>query len=282
MKFTVAVAQIDPVLGDLKRNLQIHLDCIKRAAKKGADLIIFPELSLTGYTLRDLNFDVALRPGLSPILKQLCTKSKNISIIVGGVEESPNFGLYNSAFLLEHGKNLATHRKVYPPTYGMFEEMRYFSSGRSVAAVNSRLGRVGILICEDLWHPSLPYLLAQDGAQVIFGLSASPSRLSGPSEQPEIATINTENHKVYARLLSTYLVFCNRVGFEDGVSFWGGSEVIDPNGLVLARAKLFEKDLIYAEIDDREVRRARQFSRHLLDEDVGMVMRELRRISRKG
>ncbi|MFQ5798475.1 MAG: nitrilase-related carbon-nitrogen hydrolase, partial [Bacteroidota bacterium] len=248
---------------------------------KGADLILFPELSLTGYTLRDMNLDVALNPGRSAVLKKLISKSKGISIIVGGVEESDSFGLHNSAFFFENGKLLAAHRKVYPPTYGMFEEMRYFSAGRSIRAVDSKLGRLGMLICEDLWHVCLPYLLVQDGAQVILGLSASPTRLGGSQDHPAIATINTENHKVYARVLSTYVVFCNRVGFEDGVNFWGGSEVIDPNGDVLAQAKLFEEDLILAEIDEREVRRARQFSRHFLDDDVKLVLEELRRISRK-
>lgn len=282
MKFTIAVAQIDPVLGDVQRNLRKHLDFASRAVKKGADLIVFPELSLTGYTLRDINLDVALKPGHSAVLKALISRSKRISIVAGGVEESGSFGLYNSAFFLENGKLLGIHRKVYPPTYGMFEEMRYFSAGRSVKAVDSKLGRLGVLICEDLWHVSLPFLLVQDGVQVILGLAASPTRLAGTANPPAIATINSENHKAYARLLSTYVVFCNRVGFEDGVSFWGGSEVVDPNGEIVARAKLFEEDLILAEIDDNEVRRARQFSRHLLDEDVKLVLQELRRISRKG
>ena len=281
MKFRVALAQIDPVLGDVRRNLKKHLEFVKKAANRGADVILFPELSLTGYTLRDLNLDVALNPKRSTVLKKLLSKSRGISIIVGGVEESEDFGLYNSAFFLENGNLLATHRKIFPPTYGMFEEMRYFSAGRSVQAVDSRLGRLGMLICEDLWHVSLPYLLVQDGAQVIFGPSASPTRLSGSQDHPALATINTENHKVCARLLSTFLVFCNRVGFEDGVNFWGGSEVINPSGDVIARGKLFEEDLIFAEIDDNEVRRARQFSRHVLDEDVNLVLQELQRISRK-
>jgi len=281
MKFTVALAQIDPVLGDVQRNLKKHFDFVKKAVDKGVDLILFPELSLTGYTLRDINLDVALNPGRSTVLKKLISKSKGISIIVGGVEESDSFGLHNSAFFFENGKLLAVHRKIYPPTYGMFEEMRYFSAGRSIRAVDSKLGRLGMLICEDLWHVALPYLLVQDGAQVILGLSASPTRLGGSQDHLAIATINTENHKVYARVLSTYVVFCNRVGFEDGVSFWGGSEVIDPNGDVVAQAKLFEEDLILAEIDEKEVRRARQFSRHFLDDDVKLVLEELQRISRK-
>ncbi|MFQ5798131.1 MAG: nitrilase-related carbon-nitrogen hydrolase, partial [Bacteroidota bacterium] len=184
MKFTIALAQIDPVLGDVQRNLKKHLDFVKRAVRKGADLILFPELSLTGYTLRDINLDVAVNPRRSATLQKLASESGNISIVAGGVEESENFGLHNAAFFFEDGKLVAVHRKIYPPTYGMFEEMRYFSAGRSVQALDSRLGRLGILICEDLWHISLPYLLVQDGAQVILGLSASPTRLTGSQENP--------------------------------------------------------------------------------------------------
>jgi predicted amidohydrolase len=194
------------------------------------------------------------------------------------VEEGDAFGLYNSAFLFDGGTFRSVHRKVYLPTYGMFEEMRYFSRGTSVRAFDTRHGRFGALICEDLWHVPLPYLLAADGATVIVALVASPTRVAGGDPHLAIAAVNTENHKAYARLLSVYFVFCNRVGFEDGVNFWGGSEVIAPDGAIVASAPLFTDDLVFAEIDDGEIRRARRFSRHFLDDDAGIVERELRRI----
>ncbi len=278
MKFVAAVAQIDCVLGDLKRNIDKHISYIQSAIREKANLILFPELSLTGYTLRDINIDVAVNPFKSKLFDDFKKLSKEIIIIVGGVEEGGNFAIYNSAFVFEDGEIKHVHRKIYPPTYGMFEEMRYFSSGKSVRAFDTKLGRIGVLICEDLWHVSLPYLLAIDGATVIAGLAASPTRISGESEELTNYKINSEHHKTYARLLSVYLLFSNRVGCEDGVNFWGGSEVVNSDGEVVAAAKLFEEDLIFAEVDFKTIERSRQFSRHFIDEDPYLVERELKRI----
>lgn len=278
MNFTIALAQIDSRIGDLKRNVSKHVDYVRRAIDGGADLIVFPELSLSGYTIRDINWDVAIHLADEKKFGDLLSLSKKISIIVGGVEESKEFGIFNSAFLIEKGKVFSVHRKLYPPTYGMFEELRYFSPGKTVRAFNSTVGKLGVLICEDLWHLSLPYILAQDDAAVIITIAASPTRLSEEKGKPMIAQINTEHHKAYARLLSTYIVFCNRVGFEDGVNFWGGSEVIGPSGDVVVQAKLFEEDIVFAEISENEVRRARRLSRHFLDDDERIVIEELQRI----
>ncbi len=285
MKFTLALAQVDNVLGDVKRNVKKHLEFIGRARDGGADLVVFPELSLTGYSIKDSNWDVTIRlpregteeADRSP-LRELIEASTGISVILGCVEESEEFGIHNSAFLFERGKVRSVHRKVYPPTYGMFEEMRYFTPGSSVRAFDAGVGRLGALICEDLWHLPLPYLLAKEGAQAIVGIAASPTRLAGEGERIANARVNTEQHKAYARLLSSYMVFCNRVGVEDGVNFWGGSEVVSPDGEVAVQAKLFEEDLVFATIDDNEVRRARRLSRHFLDDDPRLVALELRRI----
>lgn len=280
MKFTIAVAQIDSTVGNLRKNVDRHISFIRRAKEGGADLVVFPELSLTGYSLKDINWDAALRPDASGVIEPLVRESDSIAVLFGCVEESPEFGIFNSAFLAEKGKIRSVHRKIYPPTYGMFEEMRYFSPGRSVRACDTSVGRLGVLICEDLWHLPLPYLLARDGATLIVGLAASPTRLSG-EEALEISRINSEQHRSYARLLSTYLVFCNRVGFEDGVNFWGGSEIVAPGGETIVQAKLFDEDLVFAGIDDDEVRRARRFSRHFLDDDPRLVAAELERIRRR-
>ncbi len=278
MRHLVAVAQIDCVLGDLKRNIEKHIHYIELAIKEGAELILFPELSLTGYTLRDINIDVAVNPFKSNVFDDLKKLSREIIIIAGGVEEGENFGIYNSAFVFEDGQIKYVHRKVYPPTYGMFEEMRYFSRGDKVRAFDTKIGRIGVLICEDLWHISLPYILAIDGAMVIAGLAASPTRISGASEELTNYKINSEHHKAYARLLSVYLLFSNRVGYEDGVNFWGGSEIVNSDGEVVAVAKLFDEDLIFAEIDYNTIKRSRQFSRHFIDEDPHLFERELKRI----
>ncbi|HYQ85669.1 MAG TPA: nitrilase-related carbon-nitrogen hydrolase [Bacteroidota bacterium] len=301
MKFTLALAQIDNVLGDLKKNTQKHIEYTRRARDGGADLVVFPELSLTGYSIKDSSLDLALqisnlqaprhraarpgRPALRDslrsrenVLRGIIRESADISIIMGCIEQSADFGIYNSALFIEKRAVATVHRKVYPPTYGMFEEMRYFSPGNRAGAFDTALGRIGVLICEDLWHLPLPYLLAKDGAQVIIGIAASPTRLSGEAEGLQNARINSEQHRAFARLLSTYVVFCNRVGLEDGVNFWGGSEVVGPGGEILVQAKYFEEDLVFVTIDDNELRRARQFSRHFLDDDPGLVLSELARI----
>jgi predicted amidohydrolase len=280
-KFTIALAQIDNALGDIKKNITKHLEFIRRAKEGGADLVVFPELSLTGYSVKDLNWDTTISRNNDQVIQKLKNESMDISILFGGVEESESFGIYNSAFLLEKGELVHVHRKMYPPTYGMFEESRYFLSGKSVKACDSTLGKMGVLICEDLWHLSLPYLLAMQETWLIVGLIASPTRLVPGEEKVKIAEVNVQNCTSYARLLSSYMVFCNRVGFEDGVGFWGGSFVAGPGGDIIVQAKLFEEDLVFAELDPEEVRRARRFSRHILDENVDIVASELRRIRRE-
>ncbi len=277
----IAVAQIDAAVGNLEKNIRRHVGFIKRAISKDADVVVFPELSLTGYSVKDLNWDVAVRVAAPAAFKELAKLSKEITIIAGGVEEGDNFGLYNAAFVFEDGEVYSGHRKIYPPTYGMFEEMRYFSPGNTVRSFQSKHGKLGILICEDLWHIALPYILANEGAEVIIALAASPTRISGAGEKLPNAVINTEHHKTYARLLSSYVVFANRVGIEDGINFWGGSEVVDPSGEVVAAAKLFDEDLICAELTSDAVRRARRLSRHFVDDSLEFTLNQLRRVRRE-
>lgn len=277
MNFRIAVAQVDAAVGNLSGNVKRHAAFVKKAIKQKAQIVVFPELSLSGYSVRDLSWDVAVNVA-SPKseLQELVRLSRSITIIAGGVEEAENFGIYNSAFVFEDGKIFSGHRKIYPPTYGMFEEMRYFNQGKSVIPFSSKHGKLGILICEDLWHLSLPYIHAHSGATIIIALAASPARLSGSGEKLSNAVVNSEHHKTYARLLSSYLVFANRVGIEDGVSFWGGSEIITPSGNTAAVAKLFDEDLIVANVEDEEIRRARRFSRHFVDDSPDFTIEQLK------
>ena len=280
MNFTIALAQIDSAVGNLQSNISKHLEYVHRAIEGGADLVVFPELSLSGYSVQDAASSAALRVSEPTEIQALLEASHEIAILVGCVEESSRFAIHNSAFYLEQGSIRATHRKIYPPTYGMFDEMRYFSPGTSVRAFDASIGRIGMLVCEDLWHLPLPYILAQDGAEIILAIAASPTRLAGDAERLQNARVNQEQHQAFARLLSTYVVFCNRVGYEDGVNFWGGSEVIGPNGEVVVQAKLFKEVLVFASIDGNEVRRARRSSRHFLDDRPDLVQDELSRIAK--
>ncbi len=282
-KYRIALAQINPALGDVEKNIKKHINFIDRAIKKKADLIVFPELSLTGYTLKDLNAEVAVNPYTSDLLKPLKEKSKKISIICGGVEEDDNYGLFNAAFYISGGKVEFTHRKVYPPDYGMFEEIRYFSRGKSAEICDTEFGKVGILVCEDLWHMSLPLIQALNGAKIIITIACSPTRLELNTKSKILKNyeINSEHHRSYARLLSLYVVFCNRVGYEDGVNFWGGSEIVDPFGQITAAAKLFDEDLVIDEIDYDKIKRARQQARHFVDEDKNFIKEQAKLLIEK-
>jgi predicted amidohydrolase len=166
---------------------------------------------------------------------------------------------------------------VYPPDYGMFEEIRYFSRGKEADVHDTKFGKLGVLVCEDLWHISLPLLMGLKGAKVIIGIACSPTRLALNSKSKILKNyeINSEQHKAYARLLSLYVVFINRVGYEDGVNFWGGSEVVDAFGNVNKSAKFFDEDLVISEINLDTVRRARHLARHFLDEDINFLKNEV-------
>lgn len=271
----VAVAQMNCVLGDLDKNIKRHIEICEKAIAGKADIVLFPELSLTGYSLKDLNYAIALNPYKSDKLDELKEVSRKISVICGFAELGNDYGIYNSALFLEDGEVKHIHRKIYPPTYGLFEEYRYFSKGDSCRAFNSKHGRIGMLVCEDLWHLSLPYILALDGAQMIFGMAASPTRLAVDSDDFRNYEINSEQHRSFSRLLSLYLIFSNRVGFEDGINFWGGSEITDPFGNVISKAKLFDEDLVFAEINPEEIKRARHQARHFLDEDINFTIENL-------
>ncbi|MCL5266945.1 MAG: hypothetical protein M1469_02440 [Bacteroidetes bacterium] len=274
-KFTLAVGQTKPRLGDLKWNLNNHLEIAEKALEKGANLILFPELSLTGYSVRDLNSEVALKAD-DKFFDPLKSLSKRISVASGAVIRDEAGGIRNSLVYFEDGVVKHVHYKVYLPTYGIFEEQRYFLPGKRVQAIDTKFGRLGLLICEDLWHVSLPYLLAIQGARLILASAASPTRLSGDSSEHPGHLVNSEQHRSFARLLSLYIAFAGRVGFEDGVNFWGGSEVVSPHGEVTASAKLFDEEIIYSQIDLAEVDRARLFARHFLDENPELVAAHLK------
>ena len=276
-KIKIALAQVDTVLGNMEKNLNTHKQLIRKAIEEKCDLIIFPELSLSGYSLKDAVYDVALfddDPKLDP-LKEL---SKNISIIVGTVELSRRYEIYNTLFFYEAGKLLAKHRKVYLPTYGLFEEKRYFSSGNRFRAFDSELGRFGLLVCEDVWHPTSGMILAQDGASVIFVSAAGIARGFDTESLPKNIQDWESLNRSLAIFTTSYVVFSNRVGVEDGLMFWGGSEIYDPHGRRIAKAPYFKTHFQTAEIDMLKLKHSRINTTLLSDEKLTVVIEELSRI----
>jgi predicted amidohydrolase len=277
-RFSIGVAQIGPRLGDVAHNLGLYEEQVRRARERGHDLIVFPELSLTGYALRDLVPSVAVRRD-GPQVKRLAALSRDIAIVAGLVEEADDCRFFNAAVYFDRGEIGHVHRKVYLPTYGMFDEQRYFARGDRVRAFDTRLGRLAVLVCEDLWHPSTGYLAALDGATTILCPSSSPIR--GVSEGAAVddnARFWEMLNAFYAQTFGLYVVYANRVGFEDGVGFWGGSEVVDPFGVRVAKARYYEPDVIAAEIAHGAVRRKRLAAPLLRDEDLDLTINELLRI----
>lgn len=279
MKIKLALAQINTTLGVVEKNLAVHLSQIDRAVNEGSDLIVFPELSLTGYALQDLASAVARKPSADdPLFNELLKASKAIDIVAGFVEEDERNRFYISTAFLSQEKVNHVHRKVYLPTYGLFDEGRFFAWGDATAAFDTRFGRAGILICEDFWHISPPYLLWLDGADLFLFTSASPGR--GLTTEPQLSTaywVESIN-RAYASMFTSFVVHCNRVGYEDGLHFWGGSTVFNPDGDLLAKAPLEKEALTFCEIDLNDLHRTRARLPLLRDERTALVQRELNRI----
>ena len=278
MSIRIAIAQINPKLGDLSANLALYEERIRRGGEERADLMLFPELSLTGYFLRDTVPSVALTTK-SAEMKTLRQLSRELPFVAGLVEESADHRFFNSAVYFEAGEIHHVHRKVYLPTYGMFDEQRYFARGDRVRAFDSKFGRLTLLICEDLWHPSTIYLAALDGALAVLCPSASPLRgIVDGQEQDDNARYWEMINRAYAETYSVFMIYGNRCGFEDGVGFWGGSEIVDPFGQRLAKAGYYDEDFLIADVSLESVRRKRTMSPLLRDEDLDLTINELMRI----
>jgi NAD+ synthase (glutamine-hydrolysing) len=279
MKLTMALAQINTHLGDVEANLEKHLTMIHEAHTGGAELLVFPELSLTGYVLQDLVPSVSHRPEKDdPVFRRLLQASQDIDLVVGFVDEDDRHRFFISAAYLARGEVLHVHHKLYLPTYGLFDEGRFFAWGNHIAAFNTRFGRAGILICEDFWHASPPYLLWLDGADLLLFASASPGR--GLRDEPQLESARWVEHlnRAYASLFTAFVTHANRVGFEDGLNFWGGSTIFDPNGELVAKGPYHQEGLVMAEIDLNQLHRTRARLPLLRDERTSLVQREMGRI----
>jgi NAD+ synthase (glutamine-hydrolysing) len=279
MKLTLSLAQLNTRLGDVQANLEKHLALAEQAHASGADLLVFPELSLTGYVLQDLTPTVACRPlPTDPIFKPLLEASRKLDLVVGFVDEDQRHRFFISAAYLSQGEVVHVHHKVYLPTYGLFDEGRFFAWGDKIRAFDTRFGRIGMLICEDFWHASPPYLLWLDGADLLLFTSASPGR--GLRDEPQLESARWVEHinRAYASLFTTFVAHANRVGFEDGLNFWGGSTVFDPDGELMVKGPYHQEALTQVEIDLNQLHRTRARLPLLRDERTALVMREMQRM----
>jgi len=299
----VAVYQTSPKLLDLKANLDEVIAKIHQGKEKGADLSVFPELALTGYFVGQGYHEVALRLD-SQEIKKLASATKGTAAVVGFVEESRSMNFYDSALVAIDGNILFAYRKLNLPNYGVFEERKYFASGKQVPVFRFRGFSIAVFICNDVWHPSLPYLGVTRKADVFVTIFNSAEDSMG-SEFSNIDTwgiINT----FYSRVFGIYNICANRVGeegFEErralpgsssekteadgnsaplckGVShrFWGGSEIINPYGQTVAKAALYEPDEIFGEISGELLRQKRILLPYVRNDDPYFTHRELERI----
>jgi predicted amidohydrolase len=277
-----ALAQISPKLGDLKANVELHLDVLEKARRAKAELVVFPELGLTGYTLKDLVDEVALDPGSHPLFRKVVARTKGLSAVVGFVEESPEEkGLfYNAAAFISGGRVLHIHRKVFLPTNGMFEEAKFFAQGREFRTFPTPFGRVGLLICRDFLHYGASYVHFSSGADLIVCISAAPGRGVEGGDAFQTGRMWELMGEAMSYFSTAFVLYANRVGIEDGVTFAGGSFIFAPGGRLAGRAAGLDPRLLVRKIDLDEVRDARRRWLFKRDEKPEVVLRSLERALR--
>lgn len=274
----IALAQIKPILGNLGKNLELHQKMFMNAVEEKADLLVFPELSLTGYTLKDIVADIAIQPEAHPVIRELEEWSRRLSLVAGFAEEKEK-GIYtNSAAFFSQGRIRHIHRKVFLPTYGMFEEGKFFAQGKTFSPFSAPWGKAGMMICYDFLFYGAGYLLFTAGADMLIILSAAPGRGIGREAEFESSRMWELMAETISRFSTVFVIYCNRVGVEDGKTFAGGSFVYDPWGNRLAKAPEAEENFMTVDIDLDVLREARKHLHYKRDNQPEILLENLRRI----
>ena len=238
----VAAAQVNTTVGDIDGNTRIIEKWIKLSQDQQAELVAFPELTITGYPPEDLvlydNFIAANKIALH----RIAAKVENIVALVGFVD-SEDGRLFNSAAVLHQGKIVTTYRKIHLPNYGVFDERRYFTPGEECPIISINGIKVGINICEDIWEPIGPAeVQCRSGAQIIINLNSSPYELGKHRHREKIVSdLSRRNH--------VYTLYTNQIGGQDELVFDGGSMLVDPDGNLMGSAARFEESLLVADIN---------------------------------
>jgi predicted amidohydrolase len=257
--FKVALAQICCKQGDKTENLKKIETTVRQAKKQAADLVIFPELSLTGYVVRDQIYELAETiPGPSIKAIESIARETRTHIVFGMPElsQKTRATICNTAVLVGPQGLIGKYRKMYLPTHSVFEEKRYFRPGYQTAAFDTDIGKLGLIICYDIFFPEVSRLTRLQGAQLMICISASPSVRRTFFEALTVARA-IEN--------TAFLAFVNLVGIEDGLQFWGGSRLIGPGGKVLVQAKYDEEDLVMCDVDYADIKPVETFAPTLRD-----------------
>lgn len=277
----ITLAQVDSALGDLDANVERAATIIAQAGQDGSDLVAFPELHLSGYSVGELESDIALRPD-DERLEWLAKQAGNAGVVLAFPEAGAGgMHTYNSAAYYQAGQLVHVHRKLYLPNYLSFEERKHFTPGQSMRAFDTATaGRIAIMVCNDAWQPQLAFLATQDGAQILVmpvtsAQSAFPERYDSQGYWRGIT-------RFYGRMCQLFVVFVNRVGTEGNLRFWGGSHVVDPWGTVVSEAPEDEEHLLTVDINLDDVRRRRRDIPLVKEARLGLVHREVRRLLDEG
>jgi len=259
-KINVALAQISCKIGDKKHNLDVMKRNIKQAKNQGANLIVFPELALTGYVCRDTYYELAEPVPEGESIRRLeeIAKKEAIHVVFGALErsEKTHATLYNTAVLLGPNGFIGKYQKMHLPTHSVFEEKRYFRLGYKTPVFETEIGKLGLIICYDVFFPEITRLLRLKGSQLIICISASPG-VRRTFFETLTAARAIEN--------TAFLVYVNLVGVENGLQFWGGSRIVAPNGKITSQAKYDEEDLMIGKIDYADLKQTETFVPTLRD-----------------
>ena len=277
--FTVAVAQIASLLGDVTANQRKHLDVIDAARSAGVDVLVLPEMSLTGHAAGRDTLSLALRRD-DPLITEIARASGAMCTTFGVIEEAAAAQFYNAAITVRDGAVLAVHRKVNLATYGRLDDGKHFAAGSCVETFDLATDwRASVMICADLWNPALVHLAAIQGATIVLApISSAIEAVGAGFDNPGGWDINL---RFYALTYGLPIAMANRVGREGDLTFWGGSRVVDPFGRTLAQATGDGEDLVRARVDFNDIRRARYLLPTVRDANLPLIQREIERIARR-
>lgn len=277
VRIKAGIAQIDCRLGDLQHNLRLHLQMVGEARNAGVELLLFPELSLTGYGLGARVPEVALACD-APAITALAQAAADMTVVFGFVEEGPAAQFYNAAAAVRNGQVVHLHRKLNLPTYGRLEEGKLYAEGQRIDAFDvSPPWTAGLLICADLWNPALVHLAMLHGATVLLApINSALGAVSDEFSNPKGWDLAV---RFYATMYGVPVLMANRVGTEGNARFWGGSCIVDPYGEVLAQCTGDSPCLLTADLHYSAVRNARFQLPTLRDSNLPLVQREINRLA---
>lgn len=277
-RLRVGAAQIESPPGDVEGNLAKHLNFIKKAHNQGVELLVFPELSLTGYHVGARALELAVSRD-DPELRQLAEHAGDMTVVVGFIEEGLAAQFHNSVAVLRQGNVVFVHRKLNLASYGTLEEDKFFAEGRYVDIFSHEPPwQAVILICADAWNPGLVHLAALYGATLlIVPVASSREAIGGNFSNPDGWKVALS---FYGMMYGLPVIMANHCGGDEGIHYWGGSRIVDAHGKPLAEADE-QEELIVADLDYDTLRKARFQLPTVRDSNLDLIHREIERLANR-